>query len=181
MTATDLHGWDRYTRTATVEDTITDFCGEFANNINIPALANAFRTAINAALSDTGISLHGNHFYAHHAAPEDAHDLITSAIEGVDLSRLASDFDTAGPHPPDRTNQTFRVVIAETWTRVLDAPAAADAARWTIDQWAEENGQEVHEITSHPYTRAADGSYEGYEFRADGTRYVAFVYDHERG
>lgn len=92
---TQLHGWGTYTMTARVEDTVINYCGDFASDYDIEGLANAFRDEINAKLAGTTIVLCGDDFYADYPAPEGAAELIEEAIEEANLAPLLDRFDNS--------------------------------------------------------------------------------------
>lgn len=94
MTTTTSYGtWNNWgDRSAvTVEDTVTAYLGEFADDYNVGALIHAYRHEINAALPD-GVQLCGDQFYGPYPSPADLD--LSDAIASVDLGALAEQYDT---------------------------------------------------------------------------------------
>jgi len=81
--------------TATLEDTVVDAVGEFADRYDIDGLAAAYRDAINAALPE-GVALRGSDFYGPYPAPADAGEVCSEAVGSVDLFALADAYDLTG-------------------------------------------------------------------------------------
>lgn len=92
-TTTQLYGFGHYASNATVEDSVTEYVGEFVNDYDVDGLTNAYRDAINTALDGTTIVLRGDDFYADYPAPSDSEDLIKAALVDVDLGALAGEYD----------------------------------------------------------------------------------------
>jgi hypothetical protein len=93
MATTQLHGYGHYTMSASLRDTVVDFCGEYVADFDLDGLTDAFRDAINAELNGTTIVMAGDDFYADYPAPDDSTGLIKQAIENVDLGGIAEKFD----------------------------------------------------------------------------------------
>ena len=99
-TTTQYGSWNYVTGalgSAGVEGYVTDYLGAFGDEYDTGGLAAAFRAAVNKQMSRdrkiAGVSLHGDEFYGPHPIPEDAGERINSAIDRVDLGRLAERFD----------------------------------------------------------------------------------------
>lgn len=81
--------------TDTPGDYVRAFLGDFVDDYDVEGLVRAFLAAINARLSEHGISLAGREFYgdSEDLSLSDARDLIWQAIEDVDLGELAETFN----------------------------------------------------------------------------------------
>jgi hypothetical protein len=102
---TDLGGVGRYTHAATLTDHVLPALGEYAHHFDVAALVDDYRNKINAALSGTGIRLHGDDFYGG-AVPDNSAELIEAAlnnawaqvnIAGFELSEDTSESSAGGP------------------------------------------------------------------------------------
>jgi sugar phosphate isomerase/epimerase len=60
------------------------------------ASTDAWRAQINALLADTGIELHGRHWYGTYPARPDAADLIRQAIQDSDIASAVESVDGGG-------------------------------------------------------------------------------------
>lgn len=94
-TTTQLFGYAYYTKTATPKDSVRDYLGDQEEAFDVDGLTVAYRDAINQALDGAGIVLRGSDFYSKYPSPANATELIDEAIESVDLSDLAEDFEYA--------------------------------------------------------------------------------------
>ncbi|MCP9947297.1 type II toxin-antitoxin system Phd/YefM family antitoxin [Actinomadura madurae] len=82
---TEYGSWN--TKSGTGLDTVTESVaaalGEHADDFDVDAIATDYAAAINEALADTGISLHGREFYGPYPRRDDVG--IRAIVEGVDL------------------------------------------------------------------------------------------------
>jgi hypothetical protein len=92
VTTTEYGTWVNHNNATTVEDTVSAYLGDFAQDYDFDGLVHAYRDAINNALAG-GVSLNGNQFYGPYPMPANAVDAIADAISSIDLGELAAEYD----------------------------------------------------------------------------------------
>lgn len=92
---TEYGTWADYDRSrVTVEDTVTDAAGDFADDYDLVAATATYREAINAALP-SGIVLAGDGFYGPYPRSDDAGEQIAEAVDKVDLYEILAEHERA--------------------------------------------------------------------------------------
>lgn len=95
MTTTRDYGtWNNHgdMSSVRVEDSVAAFLNEFVDDYDFDNLVAAYREAINKALPED-VALRGDNFYGPYPQIDDAGELIREAIESVNLSELAEQYD----------------------------------------------------------------------------------------
>ena len=149
--STDYGTWSQHNGliARTVAETVAEFVDYDAARFNIPALAEAYRAMIEAALP-SGISFDGERFTS--ADSYTARETITAAIESVDLHELSSLYDTGSSLEPvqiyeDNSGAVYigPADVSYAWalgpvTLDLAGRAASDAQAWQDGDWKPGDG-----------------------------------------
>jgi hypothetical protein len=101
-TTTNFGTWLNHAGSLTVEQTIADYVGDFADDYDLDAIARDYRDAVNEAMPH-GVTLAGNEFYGPYyetdrdfdGYPADEHDELDMAaiIESVDFVEIVERHD----------------------------------------------------------------------------------------
>jgi hypothetical protein len=94
MTTTTEYGtWANHDKShLEPRDTILDFLGDFADEFDVDSLVLAYADAINEQLPE-GVALRGSNFYGPYPHIDGYFEAIDEAIEAVDLSKLAEQYE----------------------------------------------------------------------------------------
>lgn len=99
ITAVPLAGWEHYYGGgfASPVDVVREYLGDDATDSEVTGIANAYRSAINSTINHHGVYLRGvvwgSVFVAVPDAVVEAEDVITQAIEHVDLNVVADRYE----------------------------------------------------------------------------------------